>query len=305
MGLSQDFISKLKEIIDINNIEIDVLMDKYTSFKVGGAVDCLVNPVSYKQVSSVVKLCREFSIPYYIIGNCSNLIVRDGGYRGVLIKLSKLDKIYVEGSRITAQSGTLLKSISNAALEDSLTGFEFASGIPGSVGGAIYMNAGAYDGEISKVIEDALVLDDKGVIRDLNKEELELGYRSSSVQTYGYVVLEATFKLNYGDKEKIRNRIIELTKRRCDKQPLEFPSAGSTFKRPDGYFAAKLIEDTGLKGLSVGNAEVSTKHSGFLINKGGASAKDIIDLIAMVQKRVKEKFNVDLHPEVKIIGEDI
>ncbi|MFA6942146.1 MAG: UDP-N-acetylmuramate dehydrogenase [Clostridiaceae bacterium] len=304
MGSNKDFMDRLKEIIDINDIEIDVPMVKYTSFKVGGPVDYLVNPGSYQQVSSIVKLCQEYSMPYYIIGNCSNLIVRDGGFRGMLIKLSKLDKIYIEGNRITSQSGTLLKSVSNAALEESLTGFEFASGIPGSVGGAIYMNAGAYDGEISKVIEDASVLDNNGEIKNLTREELELGYRSSSVQTYGYVILEATFKLNPGDKEKIRNRIIELTNRRCDKQPLEFPSAGSTFKRPDGYFAAKLIEDTGLKGLTVGEAEVSTKHSGFLINKGGASAKDVIDLIALVQERVKEKFDVDLHPEVRIIGED-
>lgn len=304
MGLNQDFFNKLKEILDINDIEIDAAMNKYTSFKVGGAVDYLVNPGSYTQVSDIVKICQEFNMPYYIIGNCSNLIVRDGGFRGVLIKLSKLNKIYVEDNRITAQSGTLLKSVSNAALDEGLTGFEFASGIPGSVGGAIYMNAGAYDGEISKVIEDARVLDNSGVIINLTNEKLELGYRSSSVQNYGYVVLEATFKLNHGDKTKISNRITELTNRRCDKQPLEFPSAGSTFKRPDGYFAAKLIEDTGLKGLSVGGAQVSTKHCGFLINKEEASAKDVIDLITMVQERVKEKFNVDLHPEVRIIGED-
>lgn len=304
MGLNQDFLNKLKEILDINDIEIDAAMNKYTSFKVGGAVDYLVNPSSYSQVSDIVKLCKELSIPYCIIGNCSNLIVRDGGFRGVLIKLSKLDKIYIEDNRITAQSGTLLKSVSNAALEEGLTGFEFACGIPGSVGGAIYMNAGAYDGEISKVIEDARVLDNNGEIINLTNEKLELGYRSSSVQIHGYVVLEATFKLNQGDKVKIRNRITELTNRRCDKQPLEFPSAGSTFKRPDGYFAAKLIEDTGLKGLSVGGAQVSTKHCGFLINKEKASAKDVIDLIELVQERVKEKFNVDLHPEVRIIGED-
>ncbi|MDV3428540.1 MAG: UDP-N-acetylmuramate dehydrogenase [Bacillota bacterium] len=304
MGSNTDFVNRLKEIMDINDIEIDAPMVKYTSFKVGGPVDYLVNPGSYQQVSDIVKLCRKLGMPYYIIGNCSNLIVKDGGFRGTLIKLSKLNKIYIEGNRITSQSGTLLKSVSNAALEESLTGFEFASGIPGSVGGAIYMNAGAYDGEISKVIEDARVLDNNGEIKNLTKEELELGYRSSSVQTYGYVILEATFKLNPGDKEKIRNRIIELTNRRCDKQPLEFPSAGSTFKRPEGFFAAKLIEDTGLKGLTVGEAEVSTKHSGFLINKGGASAKDVIDLITLVQERVKEKFNVDLHPEVRIIGED-
>jgi UDP-N-acetylmuramate dehydrogenase len=304
MGLNQDFLNKLKEILDINDIEIDAAMNKYTSFKVGGAVDYLVNPSSYSKVSDIVKLCKELSIPYCIIGNCSNLIVRDGGFRGVLIKLSKLDKIYIEDNRITAQSGTLLKSVSNAALEEGLTGFEFACGIPGSVGGAIYMNAGAYDGEISKVIEDARVLDNNGEIINLTNEKLELGYRSSSVQIHGYVVLEATFKLNQGDKVKIRNRITELTNRRCDKQPLEFPSAGSTFKRPDGYFAAKLIEDTGLKGLSVGGAQVSTKHCGFLINKEKASAKDVIDLIELVQERVKEKFNVDLHPEVRIIGED-
>lgn len=304
MSLNLDFLNSLEEILSKEEIKTDVNMDKHTSFRVGGPVDYLVNPTTYDEVLAVVNLCKEKNVPCFIIGNCSNLIVRDGGFRGVFIKLSNLDKIYIEGDRITGGGGALLKSLSNAALEEGLTGLEFASGIPGSIGGAIYMNAGAYDSEISKVIETALVIDNEGNIISLNKEELELGYRTSAVQKNDYIVLEATFKLRYGDKEKIIGRIKELTSRRVDKQPLEYPSAGSTFRRPEGYFAAKLIDDTGLKGMCVGGAEVSTKHCGFLINKGEASADDVLELIKLVQEKVKERFDVELRPEVKIIGED-
>ena len=304
MNRFKDFSTKLMNVLDIRNIEIDALMKNHTSFKVGGPVDILVTPESFEQVVDVIKLCKENNIPYYIIGNGTNLLVKDGGIRGVVIKLCKLDNIKVNGEKIIAQSGAQLKDVSDAAADNSLTGFEFACGIPGSIGGAAAMNAGAYNGEISNVIESAKIINNSGNIVVINKEELELGYRMSSILKNGYTVLEVTFKLNKGDQQKIVDRINDLNKRRSEKQPLEYPSAGSTFKRPEGYFAAKLIEDTGLKGISVGDAEVSTKHSGFIINKGDATAADVLNLIKLVQQRVKSKFDVELYTEVRIIGEE-
>jgi UDP-N-acetylmuramate dehydrogenase len=243
-------------------------------------------------------------VPCIVIGNGSNLLIKDGGVRGVVVKLSRMDKIKIDGERITAESGVKLSDLCGAAMAEGLAGLEFACGIPGSVGGAAAMNAGAYNGEISNVIETAVCIDKEGNVRKLGRDELELGYRTSVILKQGYTVTEVTFKLQKGEKDKISNRIVDLNKRRSEGQPLEFPSAGSTFKRPEGYFAAKLIEDTGLKGLRVGGAEVSVKHSGFIINKKEASAKDILDLIALVQKQVKEAYGVDLHTEVRIIGED-
>lgn len=305
MNRFKNFSTKLMEILDPKDIEIDSLMKNHTSFKIGGPVDILVNPESFEEVVEVVKLCKKDSVPCYIIGNGTNLLVKDGGIRGVVVKLSKLDKIKLQGTKIIAESGALLKDVSDFALENSLTGFEFACGIPGSIGGAVTMNAGAYNGEISYVIESAKIIDSDGNIKVLSKEELELGYRISSILKYGYTVLEVTFNLEKGEYSKIKERIDDLSARRTEKQPLEYASAGSTFKRPEGYFAAKLIEDTGLKGISIGDAQVSEKHSGFIINKGNATAQDILDLIKIVQTKVKEKFGVELSTEVRIIGEDI
>ncbi|MCT8976414.1 UDP-N-acetylmuramate dehydrogenase [Clostridium sp. CX1] len=305
MNRFKSFSTKLMEILDPKDIEIDSLMKNHTSFKIGGPVDILVNPESFEEVVEVVKLCKKDGVPCYIIGNGTNLLVKDGGIRGVVVKLSKLDKIKLQGTKIIAESGALLKDVSDFALENSLTGFEFACGIPGSIGGAVTMNAGAYNGEISYVIESAKIIDSDGNIKVLSKEELELGYRISSILKYGYTVLEVTFNLEKGEYSKIKERIDDLSARRTEKQPLEYASAGSTFKRPEGYFAAKLIEDTGLKGISIGDAQVSEKHSGFIINKGNATAQDILDLIKIVQTKVKEKFGVELSTEVRIIGEDI
>lgn len=299
-----DFLIKLRRIIDEKNIELNAKMKEHTSFKVGGPVDVLVTPIDYNEIINIIKLCKDYKVPFYIIGNGSNLLVKDGGIRGVVIKLTKLDKITVDGEKINAQGGAIIAETSRVARDASLTGLEFACGIPGSIGGALAMNAGAYDGEMSMVVESSLVLDGHGNFLQLNKEQLELEYRMSAILKNNYVVLEVTFQLKKGDYEKIKNRIDELMQRRREKQPLEYPSAGSTFKRPTGYFAGKLIQDSGLKGKSVGDAEVSVKHSGFIINKGNAKAKDILDLIEIVQNTVKEKFNVELHPEVRIIGED-
>lgn len=304
MNKFKEFSTKLTNIVDSKDIEIDEPMKNHTSFKVGGPVDILVNPENYQQVVDIISLCKGDNVPYYIIGNGTNLLVKDGGIRGVVIKLCKLNEITLEEDKLIAKSGALLKDVSGIALDQGLTGFEFACGIPGSIGGAVAMNAGAYNGEISNVVESAKVIDNDGKIRVLNKDELELGYRTSSILKHGYTVIEVTFKFQKGEQEKIKGRIEDLNKRRSEKQPLEYPSAGSTFKRPEGYFAAKLIEDSGLKGMKVGGAEVSEKHSGFIVNKGDATAKDILDLIKLVQKTVKDKFNVELFTEVRVMGEE-
>ena len=304
MNKFKNFAINLKEILNEEDIRIDEPMKYHTSFKVGGPADILITPRNFQQVIDVIKFCKKNNVPFYIMGNGSNLLVKDGGISGIIIKLIKLNHIIVEGNKIISESGASLKEISAAALNSSLTGIEFACGIPGSVGGAVTMNAGAYNGEISHIIESAKVVDNFGEVRVLDRDELKLGYRMSSILMYGYTVLEVTFNLKNGEYEKIKNRIDDLNRRRSQKQPLEYASAGSTFKRPEGHFAAKLIEDSGLKGENVGDAQVSEKHSGFIINRGNATASDILNLIKIVQHRVKEKFNVDLYTEVRIIGED-
>ncbi len=293
-----------EEFYKSENVIIDAEMKNYVHFRVGGPADILLIPESKDQVIKTIENCREKNIPFYVVGNGSNLLVKDGGLKGVVIKLNEVKNIKIVGDIVEAECGAMLKDVSNTALKSSLTGFEFACGIPGTVGGAVFMNAGAYNGEIAHVIESAEVIDDKGNIITLSKDDLELGYRSSIVMKKNYIVLSARFKLQNGDEEQIKNAVNDLTNKRESKQPLEYPSAGSTFKRPEGYFAGKLIQDAGLKGYSIGGAAVSEKHSGFVINKNGATAKDILDLISYIQDEVKRQFNVELHPEVRIIGED-
>lgn len=304
MNQYMEFYKLLGEFYNEEDITVDSPISEHIYFRVGGPADILVTPVNEEQVVNTLKLCREYNVPYFILGNGSNILVKDGGISGVVIKFNKLNKITTEGNCVTAQSGALLKDVSKAALENNLRGFEFACGIPGSIGGAVFMNAGAYDGEMAHVIKSARVIDENCNIKNLTKEELELGYRSSIVMKKGYVVIEATVELESGEYASIKDKIDDLTNRRESKQPLEYPSAGSTFKRPEGYFAGKLIQDSGLKGFSIGGAAVSEKHSGFVINKGGATAKDVLDVIAHVQKTVKENFDVELHTEVRIIGRD-
>jgi len=299
-----ELIRHLYEVIDRTNILIDEPMKNHTSFKVGGPADILVTPEDTLEVQAIIKICKENKVKYYLIGNGSNLIVRDGGIRGVVIKLTKLDKIEVEGNKIIAQSGASLQSVAQLALDNSLKGMEFASGIPGSIGGASAMNAGAYDGEMSMILESMLAINSDGELLNLTNGEMELSYRSSAILKHEYAVVKVTLSLHQGDKEVIKARMDTLAKKRSDIQPLEYPSAGSTFKRPEGYFSGKLIQDCNLKGVSIGGAQVSEKHSGFIINKKDASAKDILDLIALVQNAVKEKFGVELSTEVRIWGEE-
>lgn len=304
MNKYDKFVGLFGKFYDENDIKIDEKLSSYVNFKVGGPADILLIPKSKEKVIKSVEVCKENKIPFYLIGNGSNILVRDGGFRGVVISLKEVNTIIVDGDKIEAECGAMLKAVSDKAMENSLTGFEFACGIPGTIGGAVFMNAGAYDGEIAHVIESAEIIDEECNIVRLSNKDLDFGYRSSIVMKKGYTVLSAVFKLEKGQVKTIKELVDDLTNKRESKQPLEYPSAGSTFKRPTGYFAGKLIQDAGLKGYSIGGAAVSEKHSGFVINKGNATAKDITDLIKYIQDEVKRQFGVELHPEVRIIGEE-
>lgn len=302
--MNLNFYEKLRNIIDENCIYKDELMKKHTTFRVGGPADYFVTPKTNEQINQLISLCREENVSYYVVGNGSNLLVGDKGYRGMIIQIYKeMNKISADGEFVTAQAGALLSKMGNSALEAGLTGFEFAAGIPGTVGGAVVMNAGAYGGEMKDIIEKVTVLTPTGEVLVLKNEELELGYRTSIIMKKGYIVLDATFRLQKGEKELIRHKMDELRIQRTTKQPLEYPSAGSTFKRPVGYFAGKLIQDAGLRGFQVGGAQVSEKHCGFVINKDQATAADVLELMNQVSAIVKEKFGVSLEPEVRKLGE--
>ncbi|MCC8104230.1 MAG: UDP-N-acetylmuramate dehydrogenase [Clostridiales bacterium] len=285
-------------------------MKKHTTFHIGGPADFFAAPTTEAGVQRIVKLCREMEYPFYVIGNGSNLLVSDQGYRGLVLQLYKnFSDIRVfpqeksQGrSSIRAQSGAMLSVIAKRALEAGLTGVEFASGIPGTLGGAVVMNAGAYGGEVKDVLVSATVLNREGKILEIPASELKLGYRQSAVLANGWIVLGARLSLADGEPEAIRGRMEELKRQRIQKQPLELPSAGSTFKRPEGFFAGKLIMDAGLRGYTVGGAQVSEKHCGFVVNRGGATAADVRKLIADVRARVYETFGVTLEPEVRMLG---
>ncbi len=302
--MNLDFYNQLINCIDKERVLLDEPMKQHTTFRVGGNADYFVIPQSAEEVKNIVALCKEADMPYYILGNGSNLLVGDKGYRGVIIQIYKeMNHIRIDGDKVIAQAGALLSRVGTATLEAELTGFEFAAGIPGTVGGAVFMNAGAYGGEMKDIIASATVLTQDGDIITINKEDLELGYRTSVIAKKGYVVLEAEYQLQKGDKEAIRARMDELKVQRVTKQPLEYPSAGSTFKRPEGYFAGKLIQDAGLRGFQVGGAQVSEKHCGFVINKDQATAADIQELMRQVSDKVMQEFGVKLEPEVKTLGE--
>ena len=295
----------LAQIVNPGNIKINESLKTYTMTKLGGNADVFVLPETEEEAAAIVKYAYEHEVPLLMLGNGSNMVVRDGGVRGIVISFTKLDEVRLDGEKIYAQSGALIKEVSRIAAANSLTGFEFACGIPGSVGGAMAMNAGAYGGEIKDIIIDCTVLTKEGERIVLSKEELELSYRKSIVAKKDYFVLSSNFQLKKGDQKEIDEKVADLTFKRESKQPLEYPSAGSVFKRPPGYFAGKLIQDSGLQGKGVGGAEVSTKHAGFIINKGNATATDYIETIEMVKRTVKENVDVDLELEVKIVGEDL
>lgn len=301
--MKQEIIQKFCGILGEEKVLLQEPMSCHTTFRIGGPAELFLMPSTVEDVGAVIKVCREENLPYFILGNGSNLLVSDEGYRGVVIQMYKnLGAVQVEETFIRAQAGALLSGIAAAAREASLTGFEFAAGIPGTLGGAVVMNAGAYGGEMRDVLKEAMILTKDGTIKRLLSEDLEMGYRTSVVKRLEYIVLEAVISLEKGDQTAISERMRELARQRISKQPLEYPSAGSTFKRPEGYFAGKLIMDAGLRGYQVGGAQVSEKHCGFVINAGNATAQDVYRLMQDVQERVMDKFGVQLEPEVKFLG---
>ena len=302
--MNSEIIKKFCDLLGEERVFTCEAMSRHTTFKIGGPADYFLMPDKDTDVGRIVKICKESAIPYFILGNGSNLLVGDGGYRGAVIQIYKnMSAVTVEGTEITVQAGALLSSVAAAAKNAALTGFEFAGGIPGTMGGAVVMNAGAYGGEMKDVLTEVTVMDEEGEIVTLPADKLELGYRTSIIKTAGYIVLEAKLQLKEGNPEVIRETMKDLTIRRTTKQPLEYPSAGSTFKRPEGYFAGKLIMDSGLAGYQVGGAQVSEKHCGFVINAGGATARDVRTLMDNVRDIVYKKYGVTLEPEVKFLGD--
>lgn len=294
----------LSELIAADRFHEMESMSSHTTFRTGGPAEVLLEP-TIEEVPIVMGFCKKHEIPVVVIGNGSNLLVSDAGIDGVVLEIGKqMSAIEIEDETIRVQAGALLSAVSAKAAAQSLTGLEFASGIPGSIGGAVVMNAGAYGGEMKDVLVSVQVLTREGEIVTLSLPELDLSYRHSILMERGDIVLSATLRLQKGDSDAIRSYMNELKEKRVSKQPLEYPSAGSTFKRPEGYFAAKLIEDAGLKGFSVGGAQVSEKHSGFVINRDHATTADICELMRQVQRQVKEQFDVILEPEVRMIGKD-
>lgn len=295
------------DLIDISgskNVMIQELLSEHTTFRIGGPADYMILPQSEQELARVIKLCQSKNIPYFVMGNGSNLLVSDKGYRGLIIKLyNQFNEIEIVGNEIYAQAGALLTRIANLAAKAGLSGMEPASGIPGTLGGAVVMNAGAYGMEMKDVITRVRLLDKEGRIFELTGADMNFGYRYSICMSKEYIVLGAWLKLESGEEQLIREKMREFKEQRTSKQPLEYPSAGSTFKRPEGHFAGKLIMDAGLRGYNVGDAQVSEKHCGFVINKGKASCKDVMELIEHVQKVVLEKYQVGLEMEIRKVGE--
>ena len=297
-------LEKLQKLIGEAKVLANEPMASHTTFRIGGPADYFVMPETVEELRDILALCKEEGLPYFILGNGSNLLVGDKGFRGVVIQLYKnFDGLSIEGTRVTAKSGAMLIRVAKEAGKAGLTGLEFASGIPGTIGGAMVMNAGAYGGEMKDVVTAVTVLTKDGDIKTLTGSEMNFRYRGSVVEDEGYIVLETVMELKIGNLEEIQARIDELSLQRRTKQPIEYPSAGSTFKRPEGYFAGKLIQDTNLRGYQVGGAQVSEKHCGFVINAGGATAADVMQLMRDVSDKVNAQFGVTLEPEVKRIGE--
>ena len=297
-------LEKLQKLLGEAKVLVQEPMASHTTFRIGGPADYFVMPETVEELAAVLKLCKEEQMPYFILGNGSNLLVGDKGFRGVVIQLYKnFDGIQIEGTKVTAKAGAMLIRVAKESGKAGLTGLEFASGIPGTIGGAMVMNAGAYGGEMKDVVTAVTVLTKEGDIKILTGDEMNFRYRGSVVEDEGYIVLEAVMELKEGNLEEIQARIDELSIQRKTKQPIEYPSAGSTFKRPEGYFAGKLIQDAELRGYRVGGAQVSEKHCGFVINAGGATAADVMQLMQDVSEKVNAQFGVTLEPEVKRVGE--
>ncbi len=302
--ISEAMLETLQSIVPGENIHLKEPMASHTTFKVGGPADCLIEIENSAQLEKLQKYLGLVECPFVVIGNGSNLLVSDKGYKGVVLQIGKkMNQITVAGNVVKAQAGALMSQVAAVALQHGLTGLEFASGIPGTVGGGVVMNAGAYGGELAHVVVEVSVMDRNGEILILDNDTMEFGYRKSTIRSKPFVVTEVTFKLEPGDKEAIKSKMDELAVARREKQPLEYPSAGSTFKRPEGHFAGALIMDAGLRGFRIGGAMVSEKHCGFVINAGDATAEDIVAVIHEIQRQVKERFHVELETEVVFLGE--
>lgn len=301
--MNQNFVEELCKIVGKTNIRIEEPMAKHTTFQIGGPAQFFVTPGTTEEIGQILKLCKAEKVPYFVMGRGSNLLVSDAGMEGVVLQLyDNYSDFLIEGNQIKAQAGIMLSKIGYAAKENGLTGFEFAAGIPGTLGGAVMMNAGAYGGEMKDIITAVQLMDADGNLLEKTCEEMDFSYRHSIVEEQKLLVLGATLTLEKGEKEVIEEKMKELAVARKTKQPLEFPSAGSTFKRPEGYFAGKLIMDAGLRGYQVGGAQVSEKHCGFVINKGNATAKDVLQLVSDVKEKVYDAFQVELEPEVRLVG---
>lgn len=303
--ISEAVIRALEKFVPRGDICLQEPMQKHTTFRIGGPADCFVQIENKEQLIRLQGYLKQLEMPFFILGNGSNLLVSDKGYQGIVLQIGqKMSKIEVDGNVITAQAGAAMSQVARAALDHGLTGLEFASGIPGTIGGGVVMNAGAYDGELSGVVTQVNVVNSEGECMELENDSMEFGYRTSIIRNNSFTVTEVILKLEEGDREQIRAKMEDLAARRREKQPLEYPSAGSTFKRPRGNFAGKLIMDAGLRGFQIGGAKVSEKHCGFIVNTGNATAEDVRDVISEVRKQVKERFHVDLEPEILFLGFD-
>lgn len=301
--MDQNLIDLLNRIVGKQNVQLEESMSKHTTFRIGGPVEVFVTPQSVEELGQVVLACNNSSVPFFVVGHGSNLLVSDAGMEGVVIQLyNNFAKFTIDGNKVYAQAGVMLNRLGNAIRDAGLTGFEFAAGIPGTLGGAVMMNAGAYGGEMKDIVTAVQMIDRNGNLLEKPGEEMDFSYRHSIVEKEGYIVIGATLTLKEGRQEDITAKMEELAVARKTKQPLEYPSAGSTFKRPEGYFAGKLIMDAGLRGYSVGGAQVSEKHCGFVINKGEATAEDVLKLISEIKQTVYDKFQVELEPEVRFMG---
>ena len=300
--LSEAVIEAIKEFVSEENVKVNASLSEYTSFKIGGPAEAVIDISNEQQLMRVINYLKMVETNYCILGNGSNTLFADAGFQGVVLRIgNKFSDVSVRGDEIIAQGGALLVQVAKMAQANGLSGLEFAAGIPGTVGGGVIMNAGAYDGEMSYVVKQVRAISPKGDVQEFDGEALDFGYRKSVLKNSGFIVTEVVFKLAYGDSEEILAKMNDFNARRREKQPLEYPSAGSTFKRPEGYYAGQLIMEAGLRGFQIGGARVSDKHCGFIINVNKASAADVCDLIGEVQARVKARFGVDLEPEIVII----
>ncbi len=301
--ISEAALEALKGFVPSENIRLRERMSEHTTFRIGGEADCFIELENKEQLLKVQKYLTAIEEPFFILGNGSNILVSDEGYRGVILQIGrKMSQIRVEGSRMIAGAGALLSQVAKAALAHGLTGLEFACGIPGTVGGGVVMNAGAYGGEMSQVVTEVTVTSRDGEVLLLDNESMEFGYRTSTIKNHPFVVTEVAFELEGGDRQLIQEKMEDLAARRREKQPLEYPSAGSTFKRPEGYFAGELIMKAGLRGFQIGGARVSDKHCGFVVNTGRATAADVKDVVDEIRERVKDIFHVELQPEIVFLG---